>query len=440
MINLFDTYDQNSWDLHYSLLMSGYQNTTIALNDDGFLPEDVTSPFQFFTGFDQVTEGRPLYFNEVPIPEFWEIAGNNNQAEILDYDRKRGEIHYTQPTHKRLVKAVDWYDRQGRLRVTDRYHRSGKLFGQTSYNEQGQAIFTTYLAPNQAEILVENHVTGDLTLNWQDKVYIFKTKHEFVRFYLKVSNLDLDRIFFNSLGLPFLATYYLEEAGQDILFWQEPIGDEIPGNMQILLNGSPRPTKIIVQDYAAYERLMALATPEQQTRIAFLGFIYPFVRRNQGQANALILTNSDQLEQIDSLASQLPDLHFHIGALTEMSSRLMDLAKYDNVSLYPNITQSAVDYLAKTCDYYLDINHYGEILSAVRMAFENHMLIVAFSNTRHNAAYTAPSLTFAPEQSVEMAILLHHALTQPADRSHYLGLQEQHAHVESPERYRALID
>ncbi|KXT76152.1 accessory Sec system glycosylation chaperone GtfB [Streptococcus sp. DD12] len=439
MINLFDTYDQNSWDLHYSLLMAGYQNTTVALNDDGFLPEDVTSPYQFFTGFDQETEGRPLYFNEVPVPDFWEIAGNNNQAEILDYDQKRGEIHYSQPTHKRLVKTVDWYDREGRLRVTDRYHRSGKLFGQTTYNEQGQAIFTSYLAPDQVEVLVENHVTGDLTLNWEQKVYIFKTKHEFVRFYLNVSGLDTDRIFFNSLGLPFLATYYLEESGQDILFWQEPIGDEIPGNMQILLNGSPRPTKIIVQDYAAYEKLRALATAEQQSQIDFLGFIYPFVRRNQGQANALILTNSDQLEHIDTLVTQLPDLHFHIGALTEMSSRLMDLAKYDNVSLYPNISQTAVDHLAKTCDYYLDINHFGEILSAVRMAFENHMLITAFTNTRHNAAYTAQGLTFAPEQVADMVALLQSALHQAQDRSHYLSLQEQHAHVETTERYRALI-
>lgn len=32
MINLFDSYDQNSWDLHYSLLVSGYKQPSIALN------------------------------------------------------------------------------------------------------------------------------------------------------------------------------------------------------------------------------------------------------------------------------------------------------------------------------------------------------------------------------------------------------------------------
>ncbi len=35
---------------------------------------------------------------------------------------KRGHIHYAHPAHQRLVKAVDWYDESGRLRVTDRYN------------------------------------------------------------------------------------------------------------------------------------------------------------------------------------------------------------------------------------------------------------------------------------------------------------------------------
>lgn len=51
MINLFDSYTQSSWDLHFSLIKSGYINPTIALNDDGFLPDDVTSPYLYYTGF-----------------------------------------------------------------------------------------------------------------------------------------------------------------------------------------------------------------------------------------------------------------------------------------------------------------------------------------------------------------------------------------------------
>lgn len=54
MINLFESYSQGSWDLHYSLIVAGYANTTVCLSDDGFLPSDVTSPYLYFTGFDKV--------------------------------------------------------------------------------------------------------------------------------------------------------------------------------------------------------------------------------------------------------------------------------------------------------------------------------------------------------------------------------------------------
>ena len=33
MINLFENYSQGSWDLHYSLIVAGYVNTTVCLSD-----------------------------------------------------------------------------------------------------------------------------------------------------------------------------------------------------------------------------------------------------------------------------------------------------------------------------------------------------------------------------------------------------------------------
>ena len=43
MINIFDNYHFNSQLLHRSLKLAGYQHLTICLEDDGFLPDDVTS-------------------------------------------------------------------------------------------------------------------------------------------------------------------------------------------------------------------------------------------------------------------------------------------------------------------------------------------------------------------------------------------------------------
>ena len=59
MINLFENYSQGSWDLHYSLIVAGYVNTTVCLSDDGFLPSDVTSPYLYFTG---LTRFKVLHF------------------------------------------------------------------------------------------------------------------------------------------------------------------------------------------------------------------------------------------------------------------------------------------------------------------------------------------------------------------------------------------
>ena len=62
------------------------------------------------------------------MPDYWEILGTNSNAEIFRFDKKRGHIHYAHPAHQRLVKAVDWYDESGRLRVTDHYNNKGVPF------------------------------------------------------------------------------------------------------------------------------------------------------------------------------------------------------------------------------------------------------------------------------------------------------------------------
>lgn len=70
MINLFDTYEQRTRDLHYSLKQAGYDLPTIVINDEGFLPEDVISPFGYYTKMAQ-RQGEPLYFDQLEVPDFW---------------------------------------------------------------------------------------------------------------------------------------------------------------------------------------------------------------------------------------------------------------------------------------------------------------------------------------------------------------------------------
>ncbi|HEL2383838.1 TPA: accessory Sec system glycosylation chaperone GtfB [Streptococcus suis] len=441
MIHIFDTYHQASWDLHFSLLCSGYNNPTIVLEDDGFLPDDVTSPYRFFTNYDAV-QGKPLYYNQVKTPAFWEIRGDNSQAEIYDFATKRAQIHYAHPSHKRLVKAVDWYDEAGRLVVTDRYNDKGRRFGQTSYDRQGQATQTSYYQADGQEVLIENHGTGDLILNYQGHIYFFKNRNDWMNFYLKTAGFQLDRIFYNSLAQSFLTAFYLDEDGEDILFWQEPITDSIPGNMLLLLNKqSRRPTKVVVQDEKTYQQIVELATPEQREKIFYLGFLYPLKEQKALKPEALILTNSDQIEQLEKLVNRLPQLHFHIGAITEMSSRLMGFGQYDNVTLYPNISMDQVQDLYYRTSLYLDINHGGEILAAVRTAFEHRSVILAFQETLHSPTYIARENTYVSTQ-VEAMIAKIEALLAEGDGavSRLLAIQEEEANVTTVLDYQRVVD
>ena len=50
MIQLFDYYNQETQDLHDSLLAAGYDCPTIVIEANGFLPDDMISPYTYFLG------------------------------------------------------------------------------------------------------------------------------------------------------------------------------------------------------------------------------------------------------------------------------------------------------------------------------------------------------------------------------------------------------
>lgn len=440
MINLFDRYDQYSWDLHFSLLKSGYTHTTIVLHDDGFLPEDVTSPYLYFTGYDNTRPQSPLYFNQLAVPNYWEIRGDNVSGSVWDYDVKRANLLFASPTHHRWIQTVEWLDRQGVVRTSDCYNKFGKRYIQRSYTSDGQHITSTYYDANGREVIVENHITQNVLLNLADgTTKIFANTIDFVIFYLKHSNQCLDRIFYNSLGLSFLVAYYLQSPGNDILFWHEDIEHEIPGNMKLLLEHPTRATQIFVQNQQVYDKMQPLLDEASKQLVEYLGFLYPLRRNNKGRKEALILTNSDHIEQLNVIVNQLPEMNIHIGALTEMSTKLMAFGAYPNVTLYPNIPMSQVERLYNECDLYLDINHGNEILSAVRAAFENQMLVVAFDETAHARKYTAAELIYPSQHIHELLAMLKTVLHQPAALENRLKKQQLSSSMSTAALYKNMI-
>lgn len=436
MIQLFDVYNQESQDLHYSLTAAGLSDLTVVIEPDGFLPDGVVSPFTYYLGYDR---GKPLYFNQVPVPDFWEIAGSNQFGTINDLNQERAVIHFSDGLQARLVKKVEWKTPAGRIFQVDHYNRFGACFAKTTFDASGQAIMTSYRNVDQKEVILENHVTGDILLTLEGQgLRHFSGRVAFIIDFLQGLKVNLDHLLFNTLSTSFLTSFHFpDKSGQDILVWQEPLQDHIPGNMQLILeNDQLRAKTIIIPDYATYERALQLTDEKFHHKFSHLGYHYHFKRDNFVRPDALIVTNSDQLEQVEKLVESLPKVTFRIAAVTEMSTKLLDMIRYPNVVLYQNASPQKIQELYQLSDIYLDINYGNELLQAVRQAFENNQLILSFEETAHNRRYIAPNHIFAKESVDDMIQTIELALSNVTEMGQALGKQGYYANYVDPITYQ----
>lgn len=75
------------------------------------------------------------------------------------------------------------------------------------------------------------------------------------------------------------------------------------------------------------------------------------------ELTCLTFTASQELEQLDYLAEQLPNVAFHVAAWTSMGPKLHDLSnRYPNIHLHPAISKEKLEELKEQMDVYLDIN------------------------------------------------------------------------------------
>ena len=262
----------------------------------------------------------------------------------------------------------------------------------------------TFFDASGKEKILRDFTTNRITLKLDQDEVIFDSLVDFVVYYLKERGYDNDDIYYNSLSLPLFVSLQLANTGKenDVLFWNEDVGQELPGNMSYLINNNTRTKKIIIQKKQVYNKVINMLPDNKKDMVSYLGTIYPHDRLNKQRKNILIMTNSDQIEHLKELVENLEGFHFYIGALTEMSSKLLSFDEYSNVTLYPNIVPEISEKLFKNCDIYLDINYGNEILSITRVAFRENMLILGFDSTVHNRTFIAPENIYHPDLYMKM--------------------------------------
>lgn len=493
MILLMDVWNHKTELLKQSLEKAGYVFESICVLYDGNLPDDVRSPYRYFIENGAGTEtGTPLFFDELVVPENWEIRGTNTSGKVLDYEKERARIFYTDPKHRRHIKIVDWLDENGNVRFSDHYDRFGYRIAQTIVSA-GKIILKNWFDRDGKEVLTENFVTGTILLRDVDGLHLFVDKTEFVLYYLQREEYETDSVYYTSLSTPYYVARRLEEGrgghktegtkkvlsgmpeedeeSKNILFWQEPIRDTIPGNMLALFNGNKN-TIIAVQTRDDYEKLRkkiqdpgrfgkGIKDPARADRMLRpVGFIYPYARidkeekltgslmkpefqemEEKQQKSVLTVTNSDHLESLEGLVTALPEVRFDVAALTEMSEKLIALERYPNVHLHPACSEEEVYHLFEKTDGYLDINYGDEVMDSVYQAFLHQIPVLAFDSTAHNRNYTAVrSVMPSANGTGRMIAAIQRALFDKDTRNRMIREQKTIAMDETKETFRKALE
>ena len=124
------------------------------------------------------------------------------------------------------------------------------------------------------------------------------------------------------------------------------------------------------------------------------------MRKNTVRDDALILTVSDQIEQLEYILENLPDICFHIAAPVHFSEKIGVLESKYNVRLVTVTTDQQIDFLVNMCDFLLDINHFQEVNAIVSRFLQVEKPAFAFDNTVHGNQGQEVFLSSTPDKLV----------------------------------------
>ena len=334
----------------------------------------------FTSFFSNHENSSPLHMTQLPLPRFWEVLSS---GDIVAEGNKKGKI-YCSPQWPQMVEVVEWYDNKGICCARDHYDLSGTCFHREIWSG-GKKEIDIYGQENQEQLYLFSSHDRALYREANGREEGLSSIDEAIKFILDKHLSTGDCIVLSDISLlmdmPNLSSnqimFYISEelSAEDISYLKERCGKLLTRDLKFKTDNMNLP-------------LIYLPT--------FLGVFREFC------PHILILTDTQELEQIEVLVSALPDFEFHIAALTVMGGRLLDLDCLANVHLYPGLSREIYEKLLQTCSIYLDISHAQEILDGSRAALENGMILYAFKETCHQPDFYATDHVFSRDCIAEM--------------------------------------
>ena len=323
-----------------------------------------------------VLKEKDRYYAFIDIPQYWSVRADGLNGAIYDNKTKKANIYFKNPIEKRMVSRVEWID----IKVLEQT-------GPKTYT-----TFGTRISPKS-----------------------YRGFADYLEAYLKYNKIYDENIWLTSDEI--LNKFAWDYGNFKISY--------LPQNR---LNSD---LTVITQTNTAFR---ILCSEEQQVNWYKENSnykcdrVYSYFENNElkfGKKEALTITESDQLEYIEQLINDFPEITFHIAASTIMSDKLTRLDINNNVELYPCITEQKRKELFERCDIYLDINHYRELYNAVNEAMVNNMIILAFDNTAHSKELYPMGNIFESSNYVKMKETLKNIITSQTIFNEYIDRQKK---------------
>ena len=420
IICIVDRVDETVYKVQTSMKIAGYDVKILSLHREDETRDYIWTPFTLSSYIrleDQ--SSTPLFFNNLPVPKFWEIATDGYSGSIWDKGVQKGRIAFRE--NSRDVSFVMLQDPVTKGDIQEYYNiygwcyrqdviEDGKVVLQTFFNDMGEETVLYY--PLQDKVVQMGKTTSPSIFSHYDDF-----TEAMIRSAIEEASLAI-------LLDPALLEKIPEALTSKIVLWK---------TKQDTNSLSERATKIIVG-----EKFPALQVQahQQVVRLDYLYDLEPTTVRPE----VFILTHTEMLLQIRECIEGLPEFHFHIAAITEMGGQLLALQNYPNVSLYPGADREKIMSLFQRCSIYLDINYDIELFDACETAIIHQQLLLSFEDTCHRRDLILPENVYHADQVQEMVDKIHNLLADEDRFQEIIQKQLSELSVTTKEDYQQIFE
>ena len=333
------------------------------------LDQQTESLATFFTQKDPASKiGKPLFFNDLAVPELWECWTLGITTYLFDGEERRANVVLRGDILSRTVDRVEWFAQAEEIVSIDVYNRYGWRSKQSLLTEAGQPYLDIYLNRQQEEVLL--HFVSQGT-------FLHQTPEGRDRLYVNME--EIQRAVLEQLLSDDEAILLLDKSLLDVV-------KKIPKERLAYCANDSHDLDEIKEQVSQILLVEDGLLREKKDGITVLSGLVD-VEQESFRPEALVMTASQEVEGLSSLVHHFPQVTFHIAALTAMGPKLTDLATRSNVRLYPGISLDKYEDLLSSCSIYLDCNRGEEVWSSSLHALENGQVLFGLKTTVHHEAY-----------------------------------------------------